>query len=144
MQPLLLWLPYVFTAACILSTLGLFAAVGRRVGAVGRRLAVSEFSLQSEAAQLTNALNDLRRRIAELEKLEARNGADPQPAAELSNAARGKVFKLHRAGQASAEIAQKLRLSKGEVELLIKAQQIVMRPYQNTGVRAELATAAKS
>jgi hypothetical protein len=53
----------------------------------------------------------------------------------LSGAARGRVFKLHRAGQASSDIARKLRLSKGEVELLIKAQRIVMRPYED-GVAA--------
>jgi len=134
MQPLLLCLPYVFTVAGILATLGLFAIVSRRISGLARRLAACETSLQAEAAQLTNALNELRQRSAESQKLEMTGGADLQPAGDLSNAARGKVFKLHRAGQAPAEIAQKLRLSKGEVELLIKAQRLVMRPYENSVV----------
>jgi len=130
MQLVLALLPFVLSAVGLIASLGLFAGMTRRIRKSGKQVAACEASLQSEAAQLTNAINELKRRIADLESAELRGTADPQPVSDLSGAARGRVFKLHRAGQASSDIAQKLRLSKGEVELLIKAQRIVMRPYE--------------
>ncbi len=132
-------LPYASSAIGLIAALGLFIGLGRRLGKLRKAVAACESSLQAEAAQLTNATNELKRRIAQLENIELRNGHDFQPAGDLSSAARGRVFKLHKAGQAAQDIAQKLRLSKGEVELLIKAQRIVMRPYET-----EMATARGS
>lgn len=131
MQLWLALLPYAVSALGLIASLGLFAGMTRRIRKNGKAVAACEASLQSEAAQLTNAINDLKRRIADLESAELRNNGDPQPVSDLSGVGRGRVFKLHRAGQASDEIAHKLRLSKGEVELLIKAQKIVMRPYEH-------------
>jgi cell division protein FtsB len=131
MQLWLALLPCALSALGLIASVGLFAGMTRRVRKNGKQVAACEAALQSEAAQLTNAINELKRRIADLESAELRNTADPQPVSDLSGAARGRVFKLHRAGQASSDIAHKLRLSKGEVELLIKAQRIVMRPYQD-------------
>ena len=130
-QLLIALIPYAASAVGLIAVLGLFAGLGRRIGKLRKAIATCEASLQAEAAQLTNATNELKRRIAQLENIELRNGQDFQPAGDLSNAARGRVFKLHKAGQAAHDIAQKLRLSKGEVELLIKAQRIVMRPYES-------------
>jgi len=134
-----LWLnllPYVVSTLGMIGSLGLFTGLSRRIRRSAKSAAACETLLQSEAAQLTNVLNDLKRRIADLEHLDTRTVVDLQPAGDISGAARGRVFKLHRAGQAPDDIAQKLRLSKGEVELLIKAQRIVMRPYES-----EMATA---
>jgi hypothetical protein len=131
MQLWLALLPYMVSAVGLIASLGLFSGMARRIRKNRKQLAGCEASLQSEAAQLTNAINELKRRIADLESAELRNVNDPQPVSDLSGAARGRVFKLHRAGQASSDIAHKLRLSKGEVELLIKAQKIVMRPYED-------------
>jgi len=126
----------VVTAAGMALTMILFAAMQRRVTALAKAVISGEASHQAEAAELTNAMNDLKRRIVELEKGEIRNCAELQPDGDLSHAARSMAFKLQRAGQTPEAIAQKLRLSKGEVELLIKAQKIVMRPYENAEMTA--------
>ncbi|HMD50617.1 MAG TPA: hypothetical protein VKG79_16010 [Bryobacteraceae bacterium] len=131
MQLWLALLPYIVSAVGLIASLGLFSGMARHIRKNGKQVAACEASLQSEAAQLTNAINELKRRLADLESAELRTSADPQPVSDLSGAARGRVFKLHRAGQASSDIAHKLRLSQGEVELLIKAQKIVMRPYED-------------
>jgi len=131
MQLWMALLPCALSALGLIASVGLFAGITRRVRKNGKRILACEASVQSEAAQLTNAINELKRRIADLENAELRNTGEQQPVSDLSGAARGRVFKLHRAGQASSDIAHKLRLSKGEVELLIKAQRIVMRPYED-------------
>ena len=124
------------TAGGAFLTMILFAAMQRRVSKLAKAVISGDASHQAEAAELTNAINELKRRILELEKVEIRNCAELQPDADLSHAARSMAFKLQRAGQTPEAIAQKLRLSKGEVELLIKAQNIVMRPYENVEMAA--------
>lgn len=119
------------TAAGVLLSLVLFAAMQRRAGTIAKALAGSEASRQAEASELTNQINELKRRVVELEKADMRVCAEQQPEGELSTAVRSMALKLRRSGQAPDQIAQKLRLSKGEVELLIKAQKIVMRPYEH-------------
>jgi hypothetical protein len=136
MQLVFALLPYAASAVGLIAALGLFAGLALRIGKLRKAIAACQTALEAETAQLTNATNQLQRRIAELESVELRNCHEIQPAVDLSSAARGRVFKLHKAGQAPQDIAQKLRLSKGEVELLIKAQRIVMRPYES-----EMATA---
>jgi hypothetical protein len=126
----------VVTAAGVLLTLVLFAAIQRRVGKVAKAVINGEASRQAEASELTNQINELKRRIGELEKAEIPAYAESQSEGDLSSAARSMALKLRRAGQAPEEIAQKLRLSKGEVELLIKAQKIVMRPYEKAETAA--------
>lgn len=130
-------LPYLFVVASIVATLGLFIGINRRLGKVATAVTNCENWVQAEAAQLTNTVNELKHRWAELENQE--RGSDPEPAAALTNAARGKVYKLHRSGEAADHIAQKLRLPKGEVDLLIKVQRVVMRPYENAGVEVNRA-----
>jgi len=124
------------TAAGVFLTLVLFSATQRRVAKLAKAVISGEASHQAEAAELTNAMNELKRRVVELEKGEIRNCAELQPDGDLSHAARSMAFKLQRAGQTPDAIAQKLRLSKGEVELLIKAQNIVMRPYEKVEMTA--------
>jgi len=121
----------VVTAAGVLLAMILFAAMQGRVNKLAKAVVSSDASRQAEASELTNQINELKRRVVELEKADMRVCAELQPEGDLSTAVRSKALKLRRAGQAPDEIAQKLRLSKGEVELLIKAQKIVMRPYEN-------------
>lgn len=126
----------VVTAGGAFLAMILFAALQRRVGKLAQAVINGEVSRQAEAAELTNAMNELKRRVLELEKLEIRNCAELESDRDLSHAARSMAFKLQRAGQTPEAIAQKLRISKGEVELLIKAQKIVMRPYENVEMAA--------
>jgi hypothetical protein len=130
MQLLLSLLPYLVGVVSLIATVGLFAGLSSGLSKLRKRITSCEASVQAEAAQLTNAINDLKRRIGELEKSDSRTCSDLHPAGDLGTGARSKVFKLYKAGQPADDIAQKLRLSRGEVELLIKAQRIVMRPYE--------------
>ena len=128
----------VSTAGVLLSII-LFAATQRRVSKIAKAVVSGEASSEAGAAELTNEMNALKRRVAELEQLEIRNCVDAQSDGDLSNAVRSMAFKLGRAGQAPDEIARKLHLSKGEVELLIKAQNLVMRPYESLDKTAQVA-----
>ncbi len=62
---------------------------------------------------------------------------DPQPAPTakpfqgLNSTTRSKVLKMHWLGQSADQIAGKLGLQKGEVDLLIKVHQITMRALEN-------------
>ncbi len=124
----------VITAAGVALTMVFFAAIQRRVSTLAKAVIANEAARQAEASESANEKNELKRRIAALEKIEV--CADPQSEGDLSSAVRGMALKLRRAGQAPDEIARKLRLSKGEVELLIKAQKIVMRPYEHLEMTA--------
>ena len=126
----------VVSTAGVLLTLILFGATQRRVSKLARAVIRDEESGQAGAAELANEMSALKRRIVELEKLEIRTCVDAPSDGDLSNAVRSMAFKLGRAGQGPDEIARKLHLSKGEVELLIKAQNLVMRPYENVEVTA--------
>ena len=139
MRILLSLLPYIFVLGSVVATLGLFMGVSRRLGKVVQAVKNSENWVQAEAAQLTNAVNEVKQRLTEMEKLEERGWSDPEPPAALTNAARGKVYKMHRSGEAAEHIAQKLKLPKGEVDLLIKVQRVVMRPYEQTGAEVNRA-----
>lgn len=145
MQAIFPLLPYLFVTAGLVATLGLFAGLSRRIARLKRSVTECEAGLQAEAAQIANAINDLKRRLSALEQSEGRNGSEAEPATALNNAARAKVFKLHRSGQAADQIAQKLLLPKGEVDLLLKVQRIVMRPYEQTagGVASEKGVTAQ-
>jgi hypothetical protein len=143
MQVLLTLLPYVSVVATALATLGLFWGVNRNVQKLRRSVQACENSVQAEAAQLTNAMNELKREFAELEKAEEFEGC-PEPAgAGLRALARSKVLKMRRAGQTTEQIAETLRLPKAEVELLIKVQQIVIQHYEYVTSPAGLVGAKK-
>ncbi len=128
----ILWslIPYLIPAAVVVIPLALVCGIDLRVRRLRKSVRNCEASIQAEAAQLTNALNELKRKFAELE---TNGGArlDPEPQdAGLSDMARGKVLKMHRVGRPPEHIAETLGLAKGEVDLLIKVHKVVMQPYQ--------------
>jgi len=49
--------------------------------------------------------------------------------AGLDTTVRSKVLKMHRQGQSSEQIAANLRLSRGEVDLLVKVHQMELRSF---------------
>ena len=88
-----------------------------------------------QATDLSARISGLNLRIGELEssgapRAEALTG---KPGA-LSGTVRSKVLKMHRLGQPADRIADNLRVPKGEVDLLVKVHQIVMRPYEQSPV----------
>ena len=116
----------------------LFYGVRQSLRRLRRRVSECETSLQAEAAQLTNAVNDLKIRVEELEADE-KQGVNASVAASngLNNTIRSKALKMHRLGQSTDRISDVLGVPKGEVDLLLKVHRIVMRPYENGAILVE-------
>jgi hypothetical protein len=110
--------------------LGLFLQLARTVEKLRSRLAKLEAQVQ-QATDLSARISGLNLRIEELESSGgARAEALPGKPGALSGTVRSKVLKMHRLGQPAERIADNLRVPKGEVDLLVKVHQIVMRPYE--------------
>ena len=127
-------LPYIAIGISLIVFLGLFFQLARTVEKLRGRLGRFEAQVQ-QATELSARISGLNLRIEELEstggpRAEALTG---KPGA-LSGTVRSKVLKMHRLGQAPEKIADNLRVPKGEVDLLVKVHQIVMRPYEQAPV----------
>jgi hypothetical protein len=122
--------PYLSIGISLIVFLGLFFQLARTVEKLRSRLGKLEAQSQ-QAAELNARISGLNLRIEELES--AGGAASPalslKPGA-LSGTVRSKVLKMHRLGQPAERIADNLRVPKGEVDLLVKVHQIVMRPYE--------------
>jgi hypothetical protein len=134
MQLAIKLLPYIAIGISLIVFLGLFFQLGRTVEKLRSRLGKIEAQVQ-QATDLSARISGLNLRIEELEssggpRAEALTG---KPVA-LSGTVRSKVLKMHRLGQPADRIADNLRVPKGEVDLLVKVHQIVMRPYEQSPV----------
>jgi len=132
MQLAIKLLPYIAIGISLIVFLGLFFQLGRTVEKLRSRLGKIEAQVQ-QATDLSARISGLNLRIEELEssggpRAEALTG---KPGA-LSGTVRSKVLKMHRLGQPADRIADNLRVPKGEVDLLVKVHQIVMRPYEQS------------
>jgi hypothetical protein len=130
-------LPYLTVVANLALVLGILFTVSQRVRHLASRSSKHEMALQQETARLAAEIAELKNQILELELPDNSlvQGAVAQGAAVSSgNSAntmlRSKVLKMHRLGQSPDRIAGALRVPKGEVDLLVKVHQIVMRPYE--------------
>lgn len=130
MQLAIKLLPYVAIGISLIVFLGLFFQLARTVEKLRSRLGKLETQV-IQTAELNARISGLNLRIEELESA----GGPTSPAlmakpGALSGTVRSKVLKMHRLGQAPEKIADNLRVPKGEVDLLVKVHQIVMRPYE--------------
>ena len=130
MQYLWMLIPYLLPAGILLVPLSLIVVMDIRVRRLAKSVRSCDAAIQAEAAQLTNAVNDLKRRVTDLESNAGSRGDGEQRESGLNDMARGKVLKMHRVGRAPEQIAETLGLPKGEVDLLIKVHRIVMKPYE--------------
>jgi hypothetical protein len=129
MQLAIKLLPYIGLAISLIVFLGLFSALSRTVEKLRTRL--TKFEAQAQEAVGSNAaISALTKRIEELEAGEPASEIPAGQPASLNGTVRSKVLKMHRLGQPVDRIADNLRVPKGEVDLLVKVHQIVMRPYQ--------------
>ena len=130
---LLTLLPQIALALNLILVLGLFFGLNRSVRKLRSRVGKCEGRLESTSVQITEGVRDLNRKISELEE------ADTEPLADggatlangLNTTLRSKVLKMHRMGQSTDNIAETLRVPRGEVDLLLKVHRIVMRPYED-------------
>ena len=142
MQLAIKLLPYLAIGISLIVFLGLFFQLARTVERLRSRLSKLEAQVR-QATELNARISGLNLRIEELEG--AGGPASPAPTGKpgaLSGTVRSKVLKMHRLGQPPEKIADNLRVSKGEVDLLVKVHQIVMRPYEQTPAGAGEAEAS--
>ena len=132
MRTLVALLPHLLVGANTVLMLALFLGINQRLRKAWKRLSACEMSVESGLARISNAENELRGRIANLEK-EVGGLKRVEPGAAARNGAlRAQMLKMYRMGQTAERIAEALRVPRGEVDLLVKVHGIVMRAYQNT------------
>jgi hypothetical protein len=126
-------LPYVALAVNSILVLVLFFGLNRSIWKLRNRIGKCESNVESAALQNTDGIVGLNRKVSELEDahsaLPTREG--PTLANGLNTTLRSKVLNMQRMGQSMDQIADSLRVPKGEVDLLIKVHRIVMRPYED-------------
>lgn len=129
MQLAVTLIPYVAVGISLIVFLGLFYGISQALQKLRGRIAKLE-AHGPQATGLAQGLDDLKRRVQDLEMGAPASENPVHSAAGLNGTIRSKVLKMHRLGQQPQRIADSLRVPKGEVDLLVKVHQIVMRPYE--------------
>jgi len=132
MQALVTLLPHLLVGANTVLMLALFLGINQRVRKAWKRLSACEMSVEGGLARISNAENELRGRITNIEKDVARLKRLEPGAAAGNGALRAQMLKMYRMGQPVESIAETLRVPRGEVDLLVKVHGIVMQAYQKT------------
>src|SRR5215469_8362046 len=96
----------------------------RRMKQLHRRVAREEEELRTATATWTKGLASLGK---EMETIEAVAKHSCSVGRDANAATRRKVLKMYRLGHSVEQIARELRLSKGEVMLLLKVHTIILR-----------------
>ena len=123
-------LPYVGLGISLIVFLALFFQLSRSIETLRGRVGKFEPQVQ-QATELAAGISGLQQRIEELERGDGPAGQIPTgKLTSLNGTVRSKVLKMHRLGKPIERIADSLRVPKGEVDLLVKVHQIVMRPYE--------------
>jgi hypothetical protein len=130
-------LPYLTAAANLLLVLVILLGLSQRIRGLRMRAANQEKIAQVESASLSSEIGLLKKRVQDLED-SGTPGAQPAPATpenslnqtSVNHTLRSKVLKMHRLGQPPERIAGNLRVNRGEVDLMVKVHEIVMRPYE--------------
>jgi hypothetical protein len=141
MQLAIKLLPYIALAISLIVFLGLFSGLNRTVEKLRSRVGKFEAQVQ-QASELSAVIGRLKSRLEELESGAPVSEIPTGKPASLNATVRSKVLKMHRLGQPIERIADNLRVPRGEVDLLVKVHQIVMRPYQQVTAGAEDAEAS--
>jgi len=129
---LLTLLPYIALALNLILFLGLFFGLNRRVSKLRDRMGKCEGKLDASTFRITEEINDLSRKITGLEQSDTafETTVPLTLATGISTTLRSKALKMHRMGKPLEQIADTLRVPRGEVDLLLKVHRIVMRPYE--------------
>lgn len=130
---LLTLLPYIALALNLILVLGLFFGLNRSMWKLRNRIGKCEDKLESTALRIAEGINELNRKVSELAEADTEPlaGAGATLANGLNTTLRSKVLKMHRMGQSMENIADSLRVPRGEVDLLVKVHRIVMRAYED-------------
>jgi len=126
-------IPLIALALNLVVVLGVFFGLHRPLWKLRSRVSACEGKIESSAVQLAETIQDVHRKITQIAEIDASQPSSlaATPGSGLSTTLRSKALKMHRMGQPMDRIAENLRVPKGEVELLVKVHQIVMRPYED-------------
>ncbi|HUA20082.1 MAG TPA: hypothetical protein VMB25_15140 [Bryobacteraceae bacterium] len=139
MTPLLITLlPYLTVAANLLLVLAVLFGVSQSVRRLRKHSGARAAVLESENVRLAAAIVELQVKIQKLEEAEtaAAQAIAVAGGGSASGALRTKVLKMHRLGQTSGRIADKLRVPKGEVDLMVKVHQMATQAHEEAAAPA--------
>lgn len=119
-------LPYVLMAIFACGSLAACFLLLRALKSLQKKLVRQEEDLKSATSTWANSLSALGK------QMEVMEDAARHPSADGNAAIRRKVLKMHRLGGSVEQIARALRLSKGEVMLLLKVHTIILRPFEKS------------
>ena len=132
-------MPYASAGACVLAAAALLFCVYLRF-LLRREIQQIRIELTPDNS-ISDAIDSLRRQVERLEtrvdELDQRRGPSfewvPEPAS-LNLNRRGQVLRLHRRGDSIPQIAATLGLSQGEVELMVKVQEMAVSAARKENV----------
>lgn len=135
--------PLIALALNLVLVLGVLYGVHRMLWKLRNRVSACEGKIESSGVQLTEKMAEVNRKISGFVQMDASEPVSltATVGCGVNTTLRSKALKMHRMGQSAERIAENLRVPKGEVELLVKVHQIVMRPYEGEGslVRQDVA-----
>ena len=143
-------LPYLMAAANLLLVLAILLGLSQRLRTLRIRATNQERIAHVESTSLSTEIGELKKRVQNLEDgstlasqaapiaivEDSRNHTSPNlnhtspNQISLNHTLRSKVLKMHRLGHTPERIAGSLRVSQGDVDLMVKVHKIVMRPYE--------------
>ena len=118
---------YVLPAVIGAGSLGICILLLRRMKQLHGRVVRSEAELQSASETWGKNLTALEKEVETMEEAAKTPGARDGANATI----RRKVLRMHRLGTSPEHIAQALKISKGEVALLLKVHTIILRPFES-------------
>ncbi len=120
---------YASGAIACITVLGIF---WRLRGSIRKRLTDSATSVEELITRLDTANNEIEKLSHRIYELEQRSTPAPEyisaPASVNLNR-RGQVIQLHRRGKEAAAIASALKVSQGEVQLIIKIHDLTQSGF---------------
>lgn len=122
---------YVLPAVVGCGSVAFCALLVRRMKHLHGKLMRGEEELKTAKATWMRGMEAVGK---EIETMEASAKQSKNGSADLtaSAATRRKVLKMHRLGSSAEQIARALRLTRGEVMLVLKVHTIILRPLEQT------------
>jgi len=132
-------LPYVVLALFGAGSFTACMLLLRRLKNLQNLVVANEEELRSATATWATSLASVGKQIEVIEEI-ARH---PVNGSDANAATRRKVLKMHRLGSSIDQIAKTLRMSKGEVTLLLKVHTMILRPFEQPGEQLDVAMEQK-
>jgi DNA-binding NarL/FixJ family response regulator len=117
-------LQWAFQAAGLGLCLYLFLSAKREVRRAAREAADNRRAVDSEIASVRQSIEQIRGELAQLSQESSRLVEPPPTASGLNLTKRSQVLRLYRRGESPGHIAAALSMPQGEVELLLKVEQM--------------------